>query len=105
MKRYKIKRPVQPLVYKLGGTRALCGAIAELSRIRPKLSGSLSIYRGRYYLAVRSPLLARGRVRAAVGRYGQGLGAARVLYAYCAEHGRELSCDAIAELGGPIGRD
>ncbi len=98
MKRYKIKRPVQPLVYKLGGARALCGAIAELSRIRPKLSGSLSIYRGGYYLAVSGPLRTRGRVRAAAGRYGKGLGAARVLYAYCAEHGRELSRDAIAEL-------
>ena len=44
-----------------------------------------------------------GAVRAATP-YGELLGPARVLYAYCEEHGQPISHNAVAELGAALDR-
>ncbi len=104
----RLKTPAQPLVFCFAEVSALLGAVARLySRFNcaeKRVAASLSVYRGRYYLAVYGGFLQRQRVVEAVGRPGRCLGPAPTLYAYYAEHGRELSQNAVAELGGALGR-
>ena len=94
-----MKRPAQPLVFRFGGATALCGGAAALYGNFPKLEASLCLYRGAYYLRVGATLGERSSVRRALAPYGSWLGASPVLYAYCEEHGRCLSTNAVGELG------
>lgn len=98
-KRWKLKTPPQPLVFCFGGIVPLCGALAGLYALSPGMRASLCLYRGRYYLEVWSPLKQRPRVLEAAGGKGGCLGPARVLYAFYAEHGRELTRNALRDLG------
>lgn len=70
----------------------------------PDARASLCVYRGRYYLAVYAGLRERRQVILAAGEFGVYLGPACVLYAFYAEHGRELSSNAVAELGAALCR-
>lgn len=97
--RLKIISQVQPLVFCFGSATALCGAVAALYAAKPIAAASLCAYRGRYYLAVGAGLKNRCRVAALAENFGENLGAAAVLYAFCAEHGTEISKNAVAELG------
>ena len=100
----KLKRPPQPLVFVYDGPTALCAAVCELYRLEPKAPSALCMWRGRYYLQVGAPLRGRRRVWRAGERWGQCLGARPVLYAFCGEHGREISRNAVAQLGGALVR-
>lgn len=98
-KRWKIVSSAQPLVFCFASVSAMCTAVAELYRLLPNEKAGLCIYRGGYYLAVHAPLMKRRCALFAVGALGECLGAGRVQYAFYAEHGRELSQNAVAELG------
>lgn len=100
----RLKRPAQPLVFCFPGVSALCGAVTRLYGSAPDAPALLSLYRGRYYLAVSAALRERRQIFLAAAEFGAYLGAAPVLYAYYAEHGRELSRNAIAELGAALNR-
>lgn len=95
----RMKAPAQPLVFCFSGVSSLCGAVEELYARYPGIKAGLCLYRGRYYLAVHAGFLERRRVFLTAGGYGGYLGPAPVLYAYYAEHGRELSRNAVEELG------
>lgn len=97
--RLKIISAVQPLVFCFGTATALCSAVASLYAVLPCAAASLCVYRGRYYLAVRAKLQNRPKAAALADNFGENLGAAAVLYAFCAEHGTEISKNAVAELG------
>ena len=99
LKRLRLKRPAQPLVFCFPEVSALCGAVVRIYSALPRAPALLCLYQGRYYLAVLCALRERSRTFLAAGEYGAYLGAAPVLYSYYAEHGRELSRNAIAELG------
>ena len=94
-----MKRPAQPLVFRFRGATALCGAAAARYGSFPKLEASLCLYRGFYYLRVCATLRERFPVRRTLAPFGLWLGASPVLYAYCEEHGRCLSTNAVGELG------
>lgn len=104
-KTWKLKTSPQPLVFSFAGAASLCGAVRRLYRM-PRKSGmlpaSLCAYRGRYYLAVGCTLRERCKVLSLAVEFGRCLGPAPVLYAYYAEHGREISRDAVAQLGGAL---
>lgn len=100
----RLKRPAQPLVFYFSGVSALCGAIIRLYGAAPDVKASLCVYRGRYYLAVYAGLRERRQTRLAAGEFGTYLGPACVLYAFYVEHGRELSKNAVAELGSALYR-
>ncbi len=100
----RIKTPAQPLVFRYQGATALLTAVAELYGSCPQLRSRLCLYAGWYYLAVKAGLRERPAVRSVAGEYGEDLGASPVLYAYYAEHGRELSGNAVQELGAALGR-
>lgn len=95
----KLKMPPQPLVFAFDGPTALCAAVTELYRLQPRAPSALCVWRGRYYLQVSTGLLGRRQVWRAGERFGQCLGASPVLYAFCREHGREISQNAVAQLG------
>ena len=65
----------------------------------PNVPALLCLHQGRYYLSVSATLRERRRIFLAAGEFGAYLGAAPVLYSHYAEHGRELSRNAVAELG------
>ena len=94
----------QPLVFRFAGVSTLCAAVAALYRRCPPAKAWLCLYRGRYYLAVHAGLRARPRAARAATPYGELLGPARVLYAYCEEHGQPISHNAVAELGAALDR-
>lgn len=98
----RLKRPAQPLVFRFAGVTPLCGAAVALYEEFPLVESSLCLYRGAYYLKVGATLGQRPKVRRKAARYGASLGASPVLYAYCEEHGRCLSTDAVGELGGVL---
>ena len=100
----RLKTPVQPLVFRFMDATSLCGAVTDLYEQCPYTPASLALYHGVYYLAVRCSLGKRSTARKAAATYGKPLGACGVLYAYYEEHGRSLSQDAIAELGGALHR-
>ena len=99
LRRLRLKHPAQPLVFCFSGVSALCGAVAQIYGALPNAPALLCLFQGRYYLAVSAGLRERRQIFPAAGEFGAYLGAAPVLYAYYAEHGRELSRNAIAELG------
>ncbi len=101
-KRWRLANPPQPMVFCFSGVTALCGAVRRLYGLDAVRPSSLSLYRGRYYLAVFCGLRERRPVTEAAGEFGACLGPARVLYAFYAEHGRELSRDAVAQLGAAL---
>lgn len=101
---WRLGSPPQALVFRFTGVTALCGAVAALYRRLPQAAGRLCLYQGRYYLAVQAGLAGRPRARKAAGGYGDFLGPARVLYAYCEEHGRTISQNAVVELGAALDR-
>ena len=103
-KRLRLKRPAQPLVFCFSGVSALCGAVVRLYGLIPDAPAQLCLYHGRYYLAVSVSLRERRRIFLAAEEFGACLGAAPVLYAFYAEHGRELSRNAISELGTALSR-
>lgn len=96
--------PPQPLVFVYDGPTALCAAVSELYREEPQAPSELCMWRGRYYLQVGAGLGARKRLAGIGGRWGHCLGACPVLYSFCREHGREISRDAVAQLGGALAR-
>lgn len=98
----RVKSPVQPLVFCYGEADSLCIAVSALYRSLPHMPALLCLCRGKYYLAVYSRLLERSRAYRAAMETGSYLGPAPVLYAFYAEHGRELSRNAIAELGAAL---
>lgn len=98
----RLKRPAQPLVFRFAGVTPLCGAAVALYEGYPQVKSSLCLYRGAYYLEVAAALRQRPGVRRRAAPYGTSLGASPVLYAYCEEHGRCLSTDAVGELGGVL---
>ena len=104
LKRLRLKRPAQPLVFCFPGVSALCGAVARIYGVFPNAPALLCLYQGRYYLAVSASLRERRQIFLAAGEFGAYLGAAPVLYSYYAEHGRELSRNAVAELGTALHR-
>jgi len=100
----RLKHPAQPLVFCFSGVSALCGAVVRLYGAVPDAPASLCVYGGRYYLAVYAGLRERRQVILAAEEFGVYLGPACVLYAFYAEHGRELSQNAVAELGAALYR-
>ncbi len=48
----RMKTPPQPLVFRLEGATALCGAVAEIYRRWPAAPSCLCIWQGFYYLRV-----------------------------------------------------
>lgn len=98
----RLKRPPQPLVVRYAGATALCDGVAGLYERYPHLKASLCLYGGNYYLKAAVDLKARPQVRRTAEEYGTVLGACPVLYAFCEEHGRWLSADAVKELGGAL---
>ncbi len=87
-----MKFPPQPLVFCFADVSALLNGIKRLYRtFESPPAGDLCLYRGKYYLAVHCGLLQRRAAVLEAGEFGVCLGAARVRYAYYAEHGRELS--------------
>lgn len=101
-KRWKIISAAQPMLFCFGSASALCSAIAALYASLPGVSASLCYRQGVYYLSVWAALLERSLVARTAAEFGESLGAGRVLYAFYAEHGRELSKNAVAELGGAL---
>lgn len=95
----KMKTPPQPLVFVFRGPTALCAAVSELYRMEPRVASSLCVWRGKYFLQVGAGLCRRSRMAQKVEQYGECLGASPVLYAFCREHGQEISQDAVAQLG------
>lgn len=89
-RKYKLKGPPQPLLFRFGGECALCGALSALHGRCPGLPAALAKYQACYYLCVGGGLRARFCVIRAAAAFGQCLGAAPVLYAFFAEHGTEL---------------
>ena len=85
----RLKRPAQPLVFQFQRAGSLCAAVACL-------------YRGAYYLKAAAALRQRQSVRRLAAPFGKPLGACPVFYAYCEEHGRCLSTNAVEELGGAL---
>ena len=100
----RLKRPAQPLVFCFSGVTALCGAVGRIYRALPHAPALLCLYQGRYYLSVFVSLRERRQIFSAAGEFGAYMGAAPVLYSYYAEHGRELSRNAISELGTALDR-
>lgn len=94
----RLKRPPQPLVFCFADAASLCAAWVGLYERLPCLRAGLCLYRGRYYLAAYGKLADRGMILSAAGGYGVCLGPAPVFYAYCAEHGLELSQNVLQEL-------
>lgn len=102
--RWRLLSPAQPLVFCFSSVSALCAAVAALYGFAPDAAALLSVYRGRYYLAVYAGLLQRRHVASLIAEFAESLGPGRVLYAFYAEHGRELSRNAVAELGKALNR-
>lgn len=100
----RLKYPVQPLVFCFSDVTALCGAVAKLYRVYPGVGASLCLYRGQYFLAVRSKLSMRKAVYRAAAEYGLYLGPGRVLYSFFEEHGRGISKNAVETLGAALHR-
>lgn len=98
----RIKSPVLPLVFRFGSVSAMMNAVAVLYGLRPDTQARLCLFAGRYYLAVGAGLTERPGIRSGAGEFGRCLGAAPVLYAFCAEHGREISQNAVIDLGGAL---
>ncbi len=97
---WRLKFPPQPLVFCFTDASALLGGIKRLYQaFESPPAGDLCLYRGKYYLAVHCGLLQRRAAVLEACEFGACLGAARVRYAYYAEHGRELSRAAITQLG------
>lgn len=101
----RLKTPPQPLVFCFEGATALCGAVAEIYRVEPKAPSALCLWQGKYVLRVSAGLLRRRRLAQAACRYGECLGASPVFYAFCLEHGEEISADAVSQLGGALEGD
>lgn len=100
----RMKTPPQPLVFCYNGPTALCAAVAELYRLEPKVPSALCVWRGKYYLRVEARLNRRKCVAETGGQYGVCLGPCPVLYAFCQEHGEEITQNAVAQLGGALTR-
>lgn len=100
----RLKTPPQPVVFRFDGPTALCSAVEEIYRMAPKAPSVLCRWRGRYFLQVRAGLGMRGRLARSGARYGACLGASPVFFAYCREHGVEISGDPVAKLGGALAR-
>lgn len=100
----RLKTPPQPVVFRFDGPTALCAAVEEIYRMDPQAPSALCRWRGRYFLQVRAGLHMRGRLARSGARYGACLGASPVLYAYCQEHGKEISRDAVAKLGRALAK-
>ena len=98
----RLKRPAQPLVFQFQRAGSLCAAVACLYQAWHKLEASLCLYRGAYYLKAAAALRQRQSVRRLAAPFGKPLGACPVFYAYCEEHGRCLSTNAVEELGGAL---
>ena len=98
----KMKTPPQPLVFRYDGPTALCRGVAALHRLAPRTSSALCLWRGKYYLRVGATLRLRRQLAETGSRYGLCLGACPVLYAFCQEHGEEITQDAVAQLGGAL---
>lgn len=98
LKPWRLKLPPQPLVFFYRDLSSLCCALSGVYALSNRLRASLSLYRGEYILALWSPLRLRERIVAAAGRWGTCLGPAPVFYSYCAEHGVELSQNALKDL-------
>ncbi len=95
----RMKTPPQPLVFRFEGATALCGAVTEIYRRWPKAPSELCTWGGAYFLQVGAGLSARKRLAGTAGQFGCCLGPCPVLYAFCREHGEEISRDAVAQLG------
>lgn len=95
----RIKTPPQPLVFRLEGASALCGAVAELYRRWPEAPSCLCLWQGAYFLQVEARLSQRRQMNRVVQSFGCCLGPRPVLFAYCREHGREIGHNLISGLG------
>ena len=100
----RLKTPPQPVVFRFDGPTALCSAVEEIYRMAPKAPSALCRWQGRYFLQVRAGLGMRRRLARSGARYGACLGASPVLFAFCREHGCEISRDPVAKLGGALAR-
>ena len=98
----RLKAPPQPLVFRFAGATPLCGGMAALYQRFPGLEASLCLYQGLYYMKAAASLSQREALRRELAAFGSCLGASPVFYAYCEEHGRCLSTDAVGELGGAL---
>lgn len=95
----RLKGAPQPMVFRFDGPTALCGAVEGIYRLTPGAASRLCRWRGRYFLRVEAGLAQRQQLARAAEPYGKCLGASPVLYAYCQEHGQEISRDPVAKLG------
>lgn len=95
----RMKSAPQPIVFRFDGASALCGAVEDIYRLAPGAPSGLCRWKGRYFLRVEAGLAQRRVLSEAAERYGRCLGASPVLYAYCREHGQEISQDPVAKLG------
>lgn len=98
----RMKKPPQPLLFRFDGPTTLCEAVQELYRLDPGVSAALCLWQGKYHLLVAAGLRGRKRLAQALRRYGTFLGASPVLYAFCREHGQEITRDAVARLGAVL---
>ena len=98
----RLKRPAQPLVFQFQRAGSLCAGVGFLFQAVAKLAGSLGLLRGADYLKSAASLRQRQSVRRLAAPFGKPLGACPVFYAYCEEHGRCLSTNAVEELGGAL---
>lgn len=98
----RLKFPSQPLVFSFFGVSALCDAVSALYDRYPRLSASLCLSGGIYYLAAHTSLSARKSVYCTLSEYGNFLGPGSVLYAFHEEHGKSISRNAVAELGAAL---
>lgn len=95
----RIKSPAQPLVFRFQSVTSLIAAVQTLYATEPRLRARLCLFAGQYYLAVGASFSQRETVLRAAGEFGRLLGPCPVLYAFFAEHGREISRNAVQELG------
>lgn len=95
----QLKAPLQPLVFCFSGVSHLCTAVARLYDFYPQVKASLCLYDRKYYLAVHSKLKMRRKVFRLLVEFGSYLGPGSVTYAFYEEHGKNISDDAVSELG------
>lgn len=100
----RIKTPPQPLVFQYEDATALCGAVENIYQLSPDVPSTLCRWQGKYFLRVNAKLGLRRQLAEVVKGYGDCLGICPVLFAFCLEHGEEISQDAVVQLGGALAK-
>ena len=98
----RLKSPSQPLVFCFTGVSSLCTAITALYEAYPNVSASLCLWEEKYFLAVHSRLKTRRAIFCILTEYADFLGPGSVIYSFYEEHGKNISQNAVAELGAAM---